>query len=385
MPKNYRSQLGFWLSVPKVSGLALGAVVLMLASCGGGGEAGPTPDPQQPSAATGVLSLTGVPRSVPAPVGDAAISATFTEADNLAFSLGARGKQTNYSWGALEPSGAGLDVNRMRELRSAIEHGRTRGLVHFLGIQVINTQYRDGPSDLAALPFDDPGVLARMRRLLDNTIGANRGAIRYLSLGNEVDVYLGQRPGEVAAYAAFLRDAAQYARTLDPAIQVGVTLTAAGAMGAQQALLRTLNDGITDVVVMTYYPLDLQANGRFVVRNPSTVGPDVTRMLALAGAKPLVLQEAGYPSAPGVGASQALQTEFMRNLAASWRAADRRMPYVNVFALHDFSPTLCDTLVAFYQLGNNASFRDYLCSLGLRAADGTPKAAWQALTDEMRR
>jgi hypothetical protein len=365
--------------------MVLASATLVLASCGGGADGPQVPGggPQPSSTAPGVLSFTGVPRTVPTPVGDAAINAAFTEAVELAYNAGARGMQTNFSWGALEPSSAGFNAQRMQELRNALDQGRARGLVHYVGIQVINTLYRDGPSDLAALPFDDERVRARLRTLLDAVVGANRGAIRYLSLGNEVDVYLGSRPAEVPAYAALLRDAAQHARALDPSIQVGVTFTADGARGAHQALLRTLNDGITDVVILTYYPLSLQANGTFVVRSPTTVGPDITSMLALAVDKPLVIQEAGYPSAAGTGSSEALQSDFVRALAAAWLASDRRIPYLNIFALHDFSPTTCDELVGFYQLGGNNSFRDYLCSLGLRRADGTPKAAWQVLSDEI--
>lgn len=336
-----------------------------------------------PASPPGVLSFTGVPRTVPALVDDAAVNAAFTDAQALAYGSGARGLQTNYSWGSLEPTSAGISAERLQELSRALALGRQNGMQHYVGIQVINTQYRDVPSDLAALPFDDPRVRNRLRALLDAVVGAHRGDIQYLSLGNEVDVHLGSRPDEVAAYATLLRDAAQHARSLDPSIRVGVTLTAAAALGAQQDLLRRLNDGITDVVILTYYPLDLEVGGRFVVRNPSTVAPDVQRMLAVAGSKPLVLQEAGYPSAAGAGGSEDLQAAFVRALVAAWRAADGRMPYLNLFALHDFSPATCESLVGFYQLSGNTSFQDYLCSLGLRQADGTPKLAWQALADEV--
>jgi hypothetical protein len=53
----------------------------------------------------------------------------------------------------------------------------------------------------------------------------------------------------------------------------------------------------------------------------------------MAGSKPLVLQEFGYP-------------------------ADAQ----------------------YYGLPNSAEFKSYLCSIGLRKADGTPKAGWNAFT-----
>jgi hypothetical protein len=46
--------------------------------------------------------------------------------------------------------------------------------------------------------------------------------------------------------------------------------------------------------------------------------------------------------------------------------------------MHDFTPAMCDQFAQYYGDPNDASFKAYLCTIGLRQDDGTPKAAWNA-------
>jgi hypothetical protein len=57
------------------------------------------------------------------------------------------------------------------------------------------------------------------------------------------------------------------------------------------------------------------------------------------------------------------------------------MPFLNYFALHDFTPTFCSSLAQYYGDPNDPAFAAYLCTLGLRHDDGTVKPAWQTLVD----
>ncbi len=219
--------------------------------------------------------------------------------------------------------------------------------------------------------------------MLDAVIGVRIGRVRYLSIGNEVDVYLSQHPAELPSYKAFFRDAAQYARSLDPSLQVGVTARADGALGGAAAIVQELNT-LSDVVIFTYYPIEFSAGGVVLVRAPSVVASDFARMLGFAGNKPIVFQEVGYPASAVNNSSEALQAQFVHAVFSAWKAADGRIPFLSFFHLHDFTPQLCDILVIRYQLQGAASFREFLCSLGLRQANGTARLGWQALIDESR-
>lgn len=54
---------------------------------------------------------------------------------------------------------------------------------------------------------------------------------------------------------------------------------------------------------------------------------------------------------------------------------------MNLFLLHDFTTEECDLPGEYYGIPNNAQLEAFLCTLGLRLADGTPRPAWQAVND----
>ncbi len=384
------TRLGGPSVLPLAAKALLALAFVALSGCGGGqsstATALPPPDPVVGALPSiGVLSITGIPRLNPYPASPAAIAAAYSEATELAYAAGARGQQLNFSWGDLESSAGVYDQARMAELSSAFNLASARSLVQYVGIQPINTQYRDVPADLVGRAFDDPVLIARFHALLDRVVGQNRGRIQYLSLGNEVDIYLGAHPAEVAAFITFMRAALAYTRGLDPAVKVGVTGTGDGLLGDKAGLLKQLNDAGTDVVILTYYPIRTDAAGVVSVRDPAVVAADMAQFLAFSGSKPLVFQEVGFPSAAGNLSSEPLQATFIHQLFTAWELAGKRIPYLNLFALHDFTPAMCADLAAHYQRPGVTSFQDYLCTLGLRHADGSVKAGWQAVTDEAAR
>jgi hypothetical protein len=215
---------------------------------------------------------------------------------------------------------------------------------------------------------------ARFHALIDHLKPIIDQHVRYLSIGNEVDIYLGMHPQEWASYGAFYKDAVSYVHANLPGVQVGVTVTFDGANATQAAQVATLT-AVSDVYIVTYYPL----GPGYRPRPPGTAGADIARMLALARGLPIVLQEVGYPSAALLGSSEQAQAAFLGGVLVAWgRVPGARIPFLNVFALHDFSADFCRTLSSYYGL-NGAAFEAYLCSLGLRRADDTPKAAWEAV------
>jgi len=307
-----------------------------------------------------VLGISAVPRLQPPPG-----LQDYLDAAALVRDAGARAGFESATWSDLDtPAGRS-------KLTDAVGSAAGRANAVLLTIKVIDTTVKAVPSDLAGSTFDSAALVGRFHALLDQLRPALAGKLRYLSIGNEVDVYLGAHPEAMEPYRRFLADAVGYAHTLFPGVLVGVTSTYDGARRVS-----TLND-LTDVVVLTYYPL----GPRFVPRPPSTAAPDLAAMLELAGDRPLVLQEVGYPSDPVLSSSEQRQAEFVTAILAAWKAAGARVPMLNWFALGDFTTQLCDQLTGYYGLGGDRNFGAYLCSLGLRRVDGTPKAGWQALLD----
>ncbi len=353
-----------------------------VAACGGGGEK-PEVTVQPAQQASGqVWSMTAVPQQEPAPVTAEDIVRVYMQAFDLAHGAGARGQMTTKQWRELEPTAGNFPAKDWQDVEDALNFARAKGLRQFIGIQLINTTQREMPADMALAPFDSAVVKTRLRALLARLIKGREGRIAYLSIGNEVDAYLRTHGSEWKAYRALYEDAIAYVHQLDPGIQVGVTATADGAMGLSMPEVRELNTQ-SEVVIYTYYPLDFHADGTVHVRDPAVVQGEFKAMLALAGDKPLVLQEAGYPASPLNDSSEARQADFIRNLFAAWRQAGSKVPYLNVFLLHDLTASQCEGLTSYYGSppSGQASFKAFLCTLGMLQANGTPRLAWSALRE----
>jgi hypothetical protein len=219
----------------------------------------------------------------------------------------------------------------------------------------------------------------RFHALIDS-LRPDLAHVSYLSIGNEVDPYLSSHPAEWATYKAFLTDAIAYVHSVAPSVKVGVTATFDGANGAAAADVAALN-AASDVYILTYYPL----TGDFGVRPPDAPLTDLPRMVSLAGVRPLILQEVGYPASTLLGSSEQLQAQFVTNVFDAWGPRGDRIPFLNVFLMHDFPQTLCDYFTQYYGLPGNERFSQFLCTLGLRKANGTPRLAWTAFVDAGRK
>jgi len=311
-----------------------------------------------------VIAIAASPRTIPPPVVQ-----DYLDALTLMESAGGRGTVANYTWKSLEPQPG---VFQLDQLRDDMNFTESRGYVNLLVVQTINTVKREVPADLEALSWDDPRMIARFDALLTALAPVVGSRAAYLSLGNEVDVYLAST-GQWQAYTRFLASATARVRQVLPAIQLGVTTTYDGLMAGHGASMAQLNQ-VMDVTIMTYYPLTALR-----VRPPQVASTDFADMLRFAGGRPLVLQEVGYPADPLNGSSEVMQADFMRYALVARSQAARRIPFMSLFLLHDIPEEQCTQLSQYYGLPSVAEFRAFLCSLGLRRADGTPRLAWDVV------
>ncbi|HEY5810779.1 MAG TPA: hypothetical protein VIT67_22605, partial [Povalibacter sp.] len=289
------------------------------------------------------------------------------EATRLALATGVKGTVVMYSWNQLEPTAGQYNLT---SLQGELAGHRQRGWMIYLGIRVINTVRRELPADLQSLPFDDPRVLTRFHALIDALAPVLSGAERYLSIGNEVDAYLGNAPAQWAAYQAFYEDALSYVHQKVPSLQVGVTTQFDGYASNNVGNIAALNTR-SDFIALTYYPLQ----PGWQVQSPAAPRTDFPRIVSLASGRPVVLQEAGYPSAALNGSSEQSAAEFVTVALEAWRQQGQAMPFLNYFIEYDFDATTCAAFNDYYGV-NDPAFTAFLCSLGLRRADGTAKAAW---------
>jgi len=341
--------------------LFLAVVISLLPACGGASDA-PAFNP--------VVSMNAnISQSEPL--------TNYTAEYQAIYADGARGAQTAAPWSSLNPTGATYDLamvsNPYFGLNALAAYGFTSILVN---IPIVAIASRTMPADIAGLAFDDPTVIARYHTLIDQVVPYFNSSVKYISLGNEVDTYFSTHSSEWAAYKALIEDARTYIHSQKPNIKVGVTTTFDGATLTQAASVASLNANM-DVVILTYYPTSTS----FLVRSPSTVDTDMASMVAIAGNKPLVLQEWGYPSSSVLLSSEQMQADFITYTFSSWRQYGAgRIPFISFFKRRDWNPAHCATLSG-QVAGQN--FYEFLCSLGLLNNNGTPKMAYSALTTEL--
>jgi hypothetical protein len=338
--------------------LALSALTLLY-GCGEEVPKAAVPGPR-------VLAVSPYPRSEPRVEGQYLVDAV-----NMVVTSGAQGAFHSATWSSLEPRSQGYALDDLAGSFDGLGNQRNLGML--LGIQVINTTAKEVPADLASVPFDSPRMTERFHKLIDAVKPKTNSHLRYLSVGNEVDVYLSSHPAEMGAYRAFYEDAVDYAHTVLPGVKVGVTVTFDGATGPFSAQLTGLNRK-SDVVVMTYYPL----GERFKVRPPGSARQDIPKMLKWAQGRPLVMQEVGYPTAPELASSEQHQSDFVDAVFGAWKDGGGAIPFLNFFLLHDFQKSLCEDFGRYYGLPDDTNFKAFLCTLGLRQRDGSPKLGWKA-------
>jgi hypothetical protein len=249
------------------------------------------------------------------------------------------------------------------------------GMKASLAIRAVDTPGLVVPPDLAGRPLDDPQVIVRFQAAQDWVFDTIRDlSVATYVLGNEIDVPFGQDPSKWASFGAFFQAAATYARGKRPGLSVGVIATLDGAVAHPELLAPIV--AASDFVGVTYYPRDTA----YAVRPVSGVGGDLTMLAALFPGKPIVLREAGYPSAASVGSSAEQQASFVRELFRAWDLEHDRISLVTLFTMTDYAPAAAQDLASYYGV-TDPKFLDYEGTLGLRtfAGAGAPKPAWDEL------
>jgi hypothetical protein len=283
---------------------------------------------------------------------------------------GAKGLFQSDSWHDLQSS---QTTYTLGSLTSVLDSTPQQTLL--VNLKVIDTTNKTTPTFLMNSAFNSAGMKTAFHRLIDQLAPHLKAKVKYLAVGNEVDVWLSQNPTQWAAYTAFYADAVSYIHTALPGVQVGVTSTYDGYMGADRAHLVALN-AYSDVWIATYYPVD----GHFVPRAPDVALTELPQLVSLAGAKPMVLQEVGYPSAASLGSSEQAQARFVSNVFQVWQTMSAQVPFLNYVMQHDVTMSVCQQAATYYGVAavslDVINWEAYYCSLGLRNATGTAKVAW---------
>ena len=281
-----------------------------------------------------------------------------------------------------------------------------------------------GPTHIQPLGVSHPTTRAEFKKFYDAVYDilkspdyndSSTGAIWLISIGNEVNLYLGNNQSAWDAYTSFYNEMYSYVKntTIHPGMfwtTVGVSTTWFGGVwklrGPNNEPLDEpdyvmaprvveLNQS-SDAFIYTYYPVD--AGDSYRALNPDRAAYDIFWMdfIAWFHEKQVVMQEVGYPTDNALHGStnprystytngEQAQQVFVNNLFDAVETPQYDPDFTVVAAswwsLFDFAgPTTpfseCFYFASIFGQQWNVPFKRYICTLGLVRADNTNKPAW---------
>jgi hypothetical protein len=279
-------------------------------------------------------------------------------------------------WTDFEPS---RGQYRLDSLSHQAGTAQTHRLPMSYTLRLIDTVARMVPKDLENKKWNDPEMISRSIRLIEQMAPHLKGRARWFMFGNEIDGYFQKHPNEVADFAVLYREVERRLKALVPGIQVGSTIMFAG-IDTLKGPLRPL-DQQWDFLSITYYP----TNADFTVQDPSVPSRDFTRMREFASGRKVVLQEIGYPSSQVNKSSQDKQAAFFENVFTALRANRDFIEAGSFFLLADLRDQVTQDLTGYYGIQNAPTFRSFLQTLGMFDAQGQPKKSWTVFQRELKR
>lgn len=303
----------------------------------------------------------------------------FDRAFNMAYELGVREFSLSLGWDDLETSPGEFSPAPNWLAIANQYYGKVEGVVLSLMIGPIDTNIDRMPSDLKGRDFDDPQVIHRFQVLLDYVFTQIPDLeLSSLSIGNEIDAFLGASADRWGQYQTFYQAAVEYARGLRPGLLVGAKAQYSGLLGDAQTYLQALN-AASDVILVTYYPL----NDDFTVREPGTVSEDFNVLTTAYDNRVIHILEAGYPTSEVLNSSEAKQAQFIRAVFEAWDTHASQIRVVSFTWLTDLSTNAVRDLEDYYGFSAR-NFAEFLRTLGLRTYEGggVDKQGFQVLLEE---
>jgi hypothetical protein len=267
-----------------------------------------------------------------------------------------------------------------------IEANALEGFEMSIVLKTINTTVRGQiPEGIATLPFDDPEFVNQLSAFAAAFADRYAGRVHYLWIGNEVNDYFAAHRDEVDAYAMAFDGTRAAIRARHPDLPVGITFAYHDAETLDTLdVVETLNRG--DAIAYTIY---LYNDGFRFTRDPAEIGEYLDRMLDLAGDTPVAIVETGWNTASTLESSEEKQAEYIRQTFTALTERSDQIRFLTWFMLNDSTRASChEQGLTFFPPGTEPDpaemevFVTFLCDVGLRRSDGTPKLGWQVWVEE---
>ena len=239
------------------------------------------------------------------------------------------------------------------------------------------------PEDVEFKSFSDPEFVSRFVHFTQ-TLMERYSTIKYLIIGNEIDIYLYSHPDEVDDFRTLVEAVTS---ALDVCVGTEFAIHNVVSVRCESLVQKALTG---DMVFYTLYPTgqDFSYGG-----DPHDVQSYFDAMLDLAGGKKIAVVETSWSSSHLLESSEEKQAEYIKEIFNILKENKSRIEFLIWINLHDSTPEECRKAAEFFVKGvdeeilNNeqimARFSDFMCFLGLFKTDGTPKPAWYTWLDQV--
>jgi hypothetical protein len=254
---------------------------------------------------------------------------------------------------------------------------QSKPLAVAFNLRVLDAGARNMADAYRQLPWDSQQMIDRVVAVVERLAPILGKRPWSYAIGNEIDMYFGARPQEIAPYARMLQRVKARVQALHPGVPFTTSFQASAA-----GQLRTLYEPIfatLDHVALTYYPLGAE----FRVRPPQAATSDIPALVAAAAPLPVYFQEIGYPTSSLLGSSPEAQAEFVRLAFQAIRAIGTpRVLGATYLFQADLPQWLVDDIAREYGVSNSRNFREFVATLGLRDERDRPKPGWNAFVEQ---
>ena len=264
-------------------------------------------------------------------------------------------------------------------MKIANDYYSAYGMKVAVTINPIDTIKTRVPSDLVGLPLNNSQVVMRFNNMTDwiMTQIPDLDLVSF-SIGNEMDIFLGEDIQKWAEFADFFNQTLQYIKSKEADLIVGTKATFSGlTTGISKQQLLSINH-VSDAILVTFYPF----TSGFKFKDPALISTDIDILTALYPSDEIQFLEAGYASSTDLDSSENRQAQFVHEMFNVWDDNKNQISAICFVWLYDITQETLDVYEQYYGI-SDPNFLAYLATLGLIKENFAPKVAFSTLKAEI--